>query len=288
MDDPGAANNKGGLKNLFKRKGGKDAKVLEEEILSMVEEGGASGAIEDQQAEYIQNIFAFDDADVSDLMVHRTDVLAVEVSTSIEELRDHAVEEGFSRIPVFEGDVDNIVGVVYVKDLLQYVGAALPKDLTIAKLMREPVFVPETMSCDKLFKRLTEKHVQMAIVVDEYGGTAGIITLEDLIESIFGNIQDEYDEEEEDIEELNEGIFNLDGNTDIEDVAEELDVTFPDEDYDTISGFLIDLLGYIPEDGTTVSVNYAGYTFTCTNIEDRRIGDILAVRTQLEAEEAES
>lgn len=279
MDDPGAGNNtQNGFKNWMKKIGKKKGEVTENEILSMLEEGGDTGAIEDDQAEMIQNIFAFDDAQISDLMVHRTDVLAVEVNTGLAELRDLAIEEGYSRIPVYEGDIDNIVGVVYVKDLLPFVGKTIPKSAAVAKLMREPVFVPETMHCDTLFEQLTEKRVQLAIAVDEYGGTAGIITLEDLIESILGNIQDEYDEEEEDIEVINEDSFHLDGTADIEDVADELDLTFPEGDYDTIGGFLFDQLGHIPEDGKTETVVYNGYTFTCTNIEDRRIGDVLVNR----------
>lgn len=279
MDDPGAANNtQNGFKNWMKKLGKKKNEVTENEILSMVEEGGDTGAIEDDQAEMIQNIFAFDDAQVSDLMVHRTDVLAVDAAVSLAELRDLAVEEGYSRIPVYEGDIDNIVGVIYVKDLLPYVGKTIPKSATVGKLMREPVFVPETMHCDNLFELLTEKRVQLAIAVDEYGGTAGIITLEDLIESILGNIQDEYDEEEEEIEVINENTFHLDGTADIEDVSDELEIKFPEGDYDTIGGFLFDQLGHIPEDGQTETVVYNGYTFTCTNIEDRRIGDVLVNR----------
>lgn len=252
--------------------------VTEAEILSMVAEGGDSGVIEDDQAEMIHNIFAFDDVFVSELMTHRTDVVSIDADAPVTELRDLAIEEGYSRIPVYQGDIDNIVGVVHVKDLLDYIDKTVPKSRKVSDFMRSPVFVPETMRCDRLFKSMTEKHIQLAVAVDEYGGTAGIITLEDLIESILGNIQDEYDEEEEDIRSLGEDSFRLEGTADLDDVAEELDVVFPEGDYDTIGGFLIDRLGFIPEDGSTVSVDFAGFRFTCTQIEDRRIGAVLAAR----------
>ncbi|HPZ00140.1 MAG TPA: hemolysin family protein, partial [Clostridiales bacterium] len=238
-----------------------ESSVSEAEILSMVTEGGKGGVIEDEQAEMIHNIFAFDDVDVSELMTHRTDVVAVEASASVEALRDLAIAEGYSRIPVYQKSIDNIVGVIYVKDLLLYINEPVPHHKKVSDLMRSPVFVPETMRCDKLFKFMTEKHIQMAIAVDEYGGTAGIITMEDLIESILGNIQDEYDEEEEEIRALSENTYCLDGTADLDDVAEELQVSFPEGDYDTIGGFLIDSLGYIPEDGTSATVQFAGFRF---------------------------
>ena len=164
--------------------------VTEEEIRMMVDVGGEKGVIEDSQKEMIDNIFEFDDLDAGDIMTHRTDMTAIEVSRSLEEVAELAIENGYSRIPVYEDDPDSIVGVLYAKDLLKYVGHNIPADLTISKVMRKALYVPETQSCGDLFKAMNDSHTQFAVVVDEYGGTAGIVTLEDVLESIVGNIQD--------------------------------------------------------------------------------------------------
>ncbi|MBQ1545471.1 MAG: HlyC/CorC family transporter [Clostridia bacterium] len=271
-----------GISTLFMKLFGLDRmrvedNVTEAEILSIVDAGGEAGTIEDEQREMINNIFEFDDVLVSDLMTHRTDVTALEAASPIDKLRDLAVEEGYSRIPVYKEDIDDIVGIAYSKDILRYVDGEVPKGATVADIMRDAFYVPETMTCDKLFKNMNEKHVQMAIAVDEYGGTAGIITLEDLLESIVGNIQDEYDDEEdEEIRRTDDGIFVMDGTSDIEEVEDELGIEFPEGDYDTVGGFIIASIDYIPEDGTTATVEYGGYVFTATDIEDRRIGRIRA------------
>lgn len=248
--------------------------VTEEEILMMVDVGEEKGVIEESQKEMINNIFEFDDIAVENVMTHRTDILAVEATDPLEEAIKIAVEEGFSRIPVYEDDLDNIVGVIYAKDLLPFVGKTVPAALTVSEKMRSVYYVPESKKCGDLFTEMTEKRIQMAIVVDEYGGTAGLITMEDLIESILGNIQDEYDDEEEDIEQLSENVFTIEGVTDIEEVAEKLGRNLPEGDYDTLGGMIMSLLGYIPteEETPTVEVNYT--TFTVLSVEDRRIDKV--------------
>lgn len=251
--------------------------VTEAEILSQVETAGDTGAIDDEQREMINNIFEFDDVFVSDLMTHRTDVCAVADTTPVAEVRNLAIEEGYSRIPVYHKTIDDIVGIVYVKDLLSYVGDALPPRLSAKDVMRDAFFVPETMRCDKLFKTMNEKRTQIAVAVDEYGGTAGIITLEDLLEAIVGNIQDEYDEEEEEeIEKITENVYDFDGTTDIEEVEEVLDIEIPEGEYDTIAGFVIALLGRIPEDDTVTECEFENIHFTASEVEDRRIGNVRA------------
>lgn len=268
-----------GMMNLFGfEKMKEEESVTEAEILSMLDQGGENGAIEEGQRAMINNIFAFDDVTVSDLMTHRTDVCGIEAEASLIDLRDLAMEEGYSRIPVYEDRMDNIVGIAYIKDLLSYVDNEVSKHRTVKDMMREAMFVPETMRCDKLFRSMTEKRVQMAVVVDEYGGTAGIITLEDLLEAIVGNIVDEYDNEEEDILKVSEDVFHMDGTTDVEEVEETLHLELPEGDYDTLGGFIIELLGYIPEDGSTVAVDFNGFRFTASEIDDRRIGKIVAER----------
>ncbi len=271
MDDPGADNI---FKKITKLVGRKN-EVTEESILNLVDEGSDKGIIEDDQREIINNVFEFNDSVVSDMMTHRTNVLCIEKSESLTALRDIAIEEGYSRIPVYENDVDNMVGIAYIKDLLRYVDVSIPEGMTVSDIMRTPLFVPESMNCMVLFKRMIESHTQMAIVVDEYGGTAGIITLEDLIESILGNIQDEFDDEEEEIQKINENVFTVDGITDIDEIEDLLDIELPEGDYDTFGGFIISLLDYIPEDGSVVELDYENLHFKAFDIEDRRIGKVL-------------
>ena len=175
---------------------------------------------------------------------------------------------------MYEEDPDNVVGVVYIKDLLKYIGTSLPKSKGLKDVMREAYFVPESKRCGALFSEMTEKHIQMAIVVDEYGGTAGLVTLEDIVEAIVGNIQDEYDNEDEEISKINETTFTIDGITDLEEVEEQIGIKFPEDDYDTLGGFIISRLGFLPQDGEMNSVEYENVRFTVLNVEERRIGRV--------------
>ena len=169
--------------------------VTEDEILLLVDAGEETGAIEENQAEMINNIFEFDDIDVSDVMTHRTDMIAVEDTDTLEDVVNLSIEHGYSRIPVYHEDQDNIIGVIYIKDLLKYVGSSVPENFSAASLMREAMFIPESKKCGDLFSEMTEKHLQMVVVSDEYGGVAGIVTMEDVIETMLGQeIVDETDE----------------------------------------------------------------------------------------------
>ncbi len=248
--------------------------VTEEEIRMMVDVGGEKGVIEDAQIEMINNIFEFDDIDVADIMTHRTDMVCIDDDEPLSEAVKLSIENGFSRIPVYEEDPDDIVGILYIKDFLKYVGTNLPKTKTIKDMMRPAYYVPETKRCGELFTEMTEKRVQMAVVVDEYGGTAGIVTLEDLLESIVGNIQDEYDQEDEEISIINDTTFEVDGITDIEEVEEHTGKTFPEGDYDTIGGYIISVLGFLPQDGEMNEVQFENVKFTVLNVEERRIGKV--------------
>ena len=278
MDDPGSP-------KLFKKfskflKGKNDA-VTEEEIRSMVDAGEEIGAIENDQREMINNIFEFDDSTASDLMVHRTDITAADKKDGIARLRDLAIEEGYSRIPVFDEDIDNIVGIAYIKDILKYVDKKAPKTLTVGDIMRKAMYVPEAIKCSVLFEKMRDSHMQMAIVVDEYGGTAGLVTMEDLLEAIVGSIQDEYDHEEDEITQIDENVFTVDGSTDIDEIEDLLQVKMPDGEFDTIGGFMISLLGYIPEEGSVSEADYANLHLTAFDVEDRRIGKIKIERGTL-------
>jgi putative hemolysin len=263
-----------------------DDAVTEDEILSMVDEGEESGVIEESQKEMINNIFEFDDLVAGDVMTHRTHMEAVEASEDIVTVVEKAITEGYSRLPVYEDDLDNIKGILYVKDLLKYVGTSAPTYLKPSDIMREATFVPQSKKCRDLFSEMTEKHVQMVIVADEYGGVAGIVTIEDLIESIMGNIQDEFDDEQEEIEQISEDIFNIEGTSAIEDVEELLDIEFPEGEYDTVAGYIMSVLGRIPEADEHPIVEHEGFGFMVAEMDDRRIVRIIVERLPEETEEA--
>lgn len=261
--------------------------VTEEEIRMMVDVGGENGVIEDTQKEMINNIFEFDDITAEDIMTPRTEVESVEVNDGIAEALRICVDGGYSRIPVYEEDIDNIVGVLYVKDLLPYVGQTIPKDVSLRLLMRKTYFVPGTKRCGDLFAAMTEKHVQMTVVVDEYGGFAGIVTMEDLLESIVGNIQDEYDHEEEEVQKTSDNTFEVDGSVNIEELGELLDVKFPEGDYETIAGYIMDVIGRIPGEDEHPSVQLDNVTFTVMKMDERRIERVHIEVKPKEKEEAE-
>ena len=251
-----------------------EEQVTEEEILMMVDVGEEKGVIENAQKEMINNIFEFDDMDAGDIMTHRVDMTAVEADEPVATVIQASIKDGYSRIPVYDDDPDNIVGIVYVKDLLKFIGEDLPKTTTIRQVMREAYFVPETKKCGELFAEMTEKRIQMSIIVDEYGGTAGIVTIEDIIESIVGNIRDEYDEDDEEISKINDNIYTVDGITDIDEVDELIGAKLPEGDYDTIGGFVISQLGDLPTDGNFDTVAYENLKFTVLSVEERRIEKI--------------
>lgn len=264
-----------------------EEKVTEEEIRMMVDAGEEKGVIEESQKEMINNIFEFDDIVAADVMTHRTDVNAVEITDSLSDILPLAIESGYSRIPVYEEDLDDVKGILFVKDLLKYVGKPLPKSFKLANILRPAYFFPESKRCGDLFNEMNEQRIQMAFICDEYGGVAGIVTIEDLLESIVGNMQDEYDNEEEEIEQVNETTFNLDGATDIEEIEEILDIEIPDGEYDTIAGFIMSELGRIPGEDEHPVIEFAGYTFTVEEVDERRIERVIAERLPEEAQETE-
>jgi putative hemolysin len=265
-----------GLLKLFKKESS-----TEEEIKQLVEDDKQVGELETNQREMINNIFEFDDLNAGDIMTHRTDIDAVEIDDSIEDAVKIAIEHGRSRIPVYCEDLDDIKGIIYVKDLLKFVGTKISSDEKLSTYIREPLFVPETIPCGKLFQQMTDTRIMLAIVVDEYGGTAGLVTMEDLLESIVGNIRDEYDnEEEEGVTQIDENTFTFDGIIDIDDAAEILGVEFPEGEYDTLAGFVINLLGFLPtgEDVDKEVATYENLTFTVLEVSDRRIEKIKVER----------
>lgn len=248
--------------------------VTEEEIRMMVDVGEEKGVIEEVQKEMINNVFEFDDITVSDIMTHRTEIVAVEVDDSIEDVLHLTQENGVSRIPVFKDELDDVIGILYVKDLLPYVGKPLESAKKLKDIMHSVYFVPDTKRCGELFAEMTERHIQLAIVLDEYGGTAGLVTMEDLLESIVGSIQDEYDDEEEEFSKINDTTFTIDGTADIDEVSEEIGVELPQGEYETLGGFITSKLGYIPRDGDTPCVTYKNVSFVALHVTDHRISRV--------------
>ena len=261
--------------------------VTEEDIREMMDVGEEIGAIEGIQKDMVNNVFEFDDITAGEIMTPRIDAIVVDVEDTLSEALRLAVDNGYSRLPVYEEDIDHIIGILYIKDLLPYVGRNLPKNVTIRTLLRETHFVPDTKKCDELFEEMNAKHLQMAIVVDEYGGVAGIVTIEDLLESIVGNMQDEFDHEEEEITQLDDDSFEVDGTLSIGELEELLDTELPEGDYDTVAGFVLDQLGHIPEDGEEAEVQFENLTFTVQEMDDLRIDNILVQRNPVEETESE-
>lgn len=257
--------------------------VTEEEILMMVEAGNETGLIEESQREMINNIFEFDDSVVSDVMTHRKDVTAVDVESKIGDVVYLAINEGYSRIPVYEKTIDNIVGILNVKDLLCLVGCENSEDFNIRQFMRKPEFVPENARCNDVLEEMTRKKTQMMIISDEYGGTLGIVTMEDLLEEIVGNIQDEYDDDEADISEIDKGVFIINGSADPEDVFPKLGIDIPnDNNYDTMSAFFVDRFGRVPNVDEKAEFCYSGVMFRVLLVEDNWVKKLKAVITEKE------
>ena len=217
----------------------------------------------------LQGIFDFSDTVVREIMTPRTDTICISVTSSVQDAIQLITEKGHSRIPVFEGKVDNTVGVIYAKDLLHIPKTELQEG--IRKYLRKAIFIPESKNIEELLQQMKKARFHLAIVVDEYGGMAGIVTLEDIVEEIIGEIQDEYDTDESPtISEIKPNSYYVDATTPIKEIAEEIDVHFPEsDDYDTIAGFVLSLLGEFPTRGTTVS--YENIDITIKEIRKRRI-----------------
>lgn len=252
-----------------------DKPVTEEEILRMIDESEEDGEIAGVEANMIENIFDFNDKSVSEIMTHRMDVIAVEDTASVQDVVVVSVEQGYSRIPVYHEDIDEIVGVVYVKDLLKFIGKPLSRNISVKAVMRKPHLAPESKALNELFTEMTERKIQFSVLIDEYGGTKGIVTMEDVLESIVGNIQDEYDNEEESVVRLSDTLFTVSGALSISEASELLEVDLPEGDYDTIAGMVVEMLGNIPDENEFPSVMVGNVEFQVLEFNDNRIEKIL-------------
>ena len=245
--------------------------ITEEEIRMMVDVGQEKGVIQCDEKEMIDNIFNFDDTFVSEVMTHRIDMISLPIDATIDKVMDIAVNDEFTRIPIYEENVDHIIGILHIKDLLYYVKHKSHDDFDLRNIIREPYFVPDTKKTDELFRELQQSKTHMAIVIDEYGGTAGIVTIEDLLEEIVGNIFDEYDIVENEIEVIDDKTFVVDGSINIEKVEEILNVEIESEDCDTISGFIIEQLGRIPDKEEKPQIEYKDVIFKVLKLKNKRI-----------------
>lgn len=252
----------------------KDENVTEEDIVSMVNEGQEQGSIESDEAEMITNIFELDDKEAHDIMTHRTNIIAMDEEITLKEAIQFVLEENNSRFPVYRKDLDDIVGILNLRDLMACTDSSSKKIKEIPNLIRDAYFVPETRKVDDLLKEMQKEQLHMAIVFDEYGQVSGLITMEDIIEEIVGNIWDEYDEVEEFIVSKRDDSYILHGSMPLEELGELIGEDFDMEEYDTLNGFLISLLDRIPSDEEKPAVAWKDYIFTIRKIQNRIITEV--------------
>jgi magnesium and cobalt transporter len=258
------------IKSMFRKLG--RPSVTEEEIHSIIDVGEQEGVINRDEHAMIDAVLDLGDTLVREILVPRTEMVAVEISTPVSEVLETIIEAGHSRIPVYEGDVDHITGILYAKDLLKLWGK-LPEEISIRSICRKAYFIPETKTTADLLKEFKMRRVHMAVAVDEYGGTSGIITIEDILEEIVGEIQDEHDPvEQSGISRLDDGSYIFDARSHIEDVEEELNVQIPRGEYDTLGGFLSHLLGHVPVQGE--QGQYGTILFTVEEADARKVSTI--------------
>lgn len=257
--------------------------VTEEEIKMMVDQGEEKGSIEENEKELINNVFEFNDIIASEIMTHRTDMYAIEIEQDLYEILDEIDEYKYSRIPVYRDSIDNIEGILFLKDILKSV--SMRKKIKIADIIREAYFVPETKPIDEIFKELQANKMQMAIVVDEYGGTAGVLTMEDILEELVGNIFDEYDDIEFEYKKLDENTYLIDGSISLYELKKILNVELPEGDYETLSGYLIEKLGRLPEEGEYPVIEDEKLTYKIQEYEDKRIRWVKVCKNKQEINE---
>jgi len=255
-----------------------------EELRIIVERGGEQGILEAEEEQMIQAVIELGDQRIHEVMIPRIAMVSLPADATLEEVIDKVIDEGHSRIPVYEETIDEIVGILYAKDLLPFLKPSTSPRPGLRSMLRTPVFVPESMSVDDLLHEFQRRKVHIAIVLDEYGGTAGLVTIEDLLEEIVGEIQDEYDEEEPLIVRLSDDEARIDGRTDVDDLGELFDKDLGLEDgdeYDTVGGLIYHRIGGVPKPGDQVMVD--GLTLTVETTDGRRVGKVLAVRQRDEA-----
>lgn len=262
------------LKILGMKTEDQEEAVTEEEIKALLKVGNESGTFDDDEREMIDSVFAFDDRTAREVMVPRREVVVMDIGEPFEELIDEVLESRHSRIPVYEENIDNIIGVLHVKDVMIELRRSGMDEINIREMLHEPFFVPETKEADELFRTMQSARHHMAILVDEYGGFSGIVTIEDLVEEIMGDINEEYEEIEPEIEAVSENEYLLDGGILIEDLNEELGLKLESENYDTLSGYLIEQLGHIPGKEDRDVIEIENLVFSVEEVKDNRISKV--------------
>lgn len=245
------------------------------EISSLVEQGHATGVINETENKMINSIFKLEAKLANEVMTPRTEVYLINSEMPLESYLDELLQERYSRIPVYEGDIDHIVGILYMKDLIIEAKKSGFEHIDIRSILREPYFVPETKHINKLFKEMQRSKRHLAVLIDEYGGFSGIVSIEDLIEEVMGNIEDEYDEEEPVIQQKGENTYLVSGMIAIKDLNDKLNLEMACENYETLSGLLVDALGYIPEEIPKEPIVYDGLTFRIQVIKEKRIEKVM-------------
>lgn len=258
---------------------GDKSDVTEEEILSMVNVGHEQGILHANEAEMINNIFEYGDKEAKDIMINRNNMIGIECTMTLQEAAAFIADAHNSRFPVYDGTIDHIVGILHLKDVMRMQMNDKMKNRSIGKikgLLREPRFITEKRKINDLFRVMQTEKIQMVIVIDEYGQTAGLVALEDILEEIVGNIEDEYDEEASYISQSGADGYVIQGKMPLEELEEQLKVSFEEEPFDTVNGFVISRLEHIPEEGEVFEFDYKGYTFRIMEVKDRMIQTVLA------------
>lgn len=252
----------------------KEQEDVEHEILSLIQEGRDRGFFAGGEGELISNIFSYTEKKAEDIMVHRKHIIALDGEKTIQQTVEFMLEQKNSRFPVYEEDIDSIIGIFHLRDAVRCYFQKDLRDIPIKQLkayMHPVSFVPEAKSINKLFKEMKQNKNHMVVVLDEYGQTAGIIAMEDIIEEIVGNIQDEYDEEEESIRKISNGVYVADGMTELEDLEKILQISFENEDFGTLNGYLVHCLEHIPTEEEDCSIIYEGYRFHVVSVSNNLI-----------------
>lgn len=248
-----------------------EERVSEEEIRSLIETGRENGVFNEHEQDMLESIFEFDDIIAKEIMTSRTDVYAIDINDPIDDYLDELLETRHSRIPVYDDEIDNIIGILYVKELILQARQVGFSNVNIRPLLHKPYFIPESKNIDELFKELQVSKQYIAVLIDEYGGFSGIVTIEDLVEEVMGPIDDTGDEAEPTIQKVDNQTWVLDGLVTISDINDELDLNITSENHDTVSGLLLDMIGIIPDEGDKRVISLDNLTFQIEEIRDKRI-----------------
>ncbi len=257
--------------------------VTEEEIINMVQEGHEQGILQESEARMISNIFELGDKEAQDIMTHRSAVVAIEGGLCLRDAVALMLEEKYSRYPVYEENIDHIIGIIHLKDAMRFGNDRARLDIPLKDqtgLLREPVFVPRTRDINTLFKQMQSGKLQMVVVIDEYGQTDGLVAMEDILEEIVGNIQDEYDEDTDYIEKKGQDRYMIEGKTPLEELEALLDISFDEEEFETINGYMISRLDHIPSEGEKFSVEVGGYLFSILKVENKMVQSVLVEKVK--------